>query len=274
MLKLVKSDLKGTLFNRKFIFLIVVASFSLFWCAYSYCYQYYNFNYNAPDIIGASGRQSVRQSVALSLNYFWVWFNSLAYFSMFIPIIACTTFSDSFIIDLKNSRLKYLYIRLHNKNKYIVGKIISAFIIGVLSIMIPLIIGYIITLLLGNTNTQVPLLENKILGVFGSDTPSLFITTYIVIQSLLGGGFCILGLGFSTLIKNKITPILFPFICYLINILFTEFFKLRFMSFQRLVNCYSNRSMNMVNALLLILGVCVIGALLFYLGISRKEYEQ
>ncbi|MCB2339689.1 hypothetical protein [Clostridium estertheticum] len=135
MLTLIKLDLKNCIKNEKFkiyfLSLLGICIFSfLAVCTDSFMSNSLQLNFpNKMGIMLGNNVRSVLQFILLTL-----------------PLIACGIYSDSFIYERDNNICVYYLARI-NKRKYFTAKMFSIFIIVFFTILLPLSINELLTLL-------------------------------------------------------------------------------------------------------------------------------
>ena len=135
----------------------------------------------------------------------------------FIPIISVLPFSSSYIDDIKNSFIRYVYIR-SGKTPYLLSRIIVCFLTGGMVIATGILITAGISTVL-----FIPI-EEQVSELSPNLTPTLFQAVYLFF--LLGGFWSVVGMAMSTLMESKYISYATPFVFYyLLVILYERYFS-------------------------------------------------
>lgn len=222
-------------FENRFFFIAVLVGcvFSFFSCLYN-VQGYIEIKRNLERMGGNPMTQ------AFGLYNLWIGgeSNSLGFalFFMLFPLLAVFPYGWSYQAEKKNGYLKMAEIRAGRRN-YLLAKYIAAFLTGGCSITLPLLANFV------GTACFVPAVKPTIIydiyypmhyGGIGSqiffENPLCFVLMYMVLDFIYGGLFAVLGIAIGFFSKNRVVPVIGPFLFalalqYLRTFLFGRIYK-------------------------------------------------
>lgn len=208
-------------------------------------------------------------------NFIFFNLNSVSNVMILIfPILSAMSYSDSYLEDVNSGFVNYIYTR-YSKQKYLICKFGSNFIISGLGIAIPLIINFIILILTVPSIQPNPILGKYTILCGGLASPLfythpiLYILLWVLIYFMYAGAFASIALGISIAIKNRFVVLFVPFLlCNVIGIVLNLIDKYCYspLSFLYVSN---NQSLNVVIAEFI--AIVMISIAIFYLGGNRNE---
>lgn len=148
-------------------------------------------------------------------------------FIIIIPILSSLGYADSYIEDVQYGLIKNIYTK-KSKLAYVISKYWANFIIGGITLSVPLLLNYLILILLYPSIPSDPILGKLTIlegGLFYRlfySNGNLYIIMWIIIYFLYAGSFASIALCFSKVIKNKFIVIFIPFILYFLIEIFAE----------------------------------------------------
>lgn len=143
-------------------------------------------------------------------------------FLLLAPLLVVLPFSDSFVVDRSEGYINFILSR-SSYRKYLASKYISNFLVGGLSLIIPLLLLY------GYTNAVFPrgfppLLEARIpfdpipgpAGHLYRTNPDMYILFLIGLAFIFGAVYATLALAISTFVHNRYITLASPFLLYMV----------------------------------------------------------
>lgn len=200
-----KTEFKRAILNRKIIIAILLGlifqSISVFARIKNDLFASSTVYPNPEDLIHLIGNAT---------NRFQLWYFSTDLYTIIMPLICCIPFVGSYLEDTNGGFINFITIRTSFK-KYVFSKVIVVFSSGFMTIFISSSLFYLFISLIKPNN-----LEYCSLNTYGflSDlfnvNPNLYVIYYILICSIMGGTFALIGLAVSTKINNPLIPIIAP----------------------------------------------------------------
>lgn len=229
MLKLVKTDLK-VLFSRiefkiaLFFTILLVCGHLIYMCTTR------TYGKDINDVFKASDFFITNRSV----------YGMLLYMFLF-PLIAAFSYSDIFLVE-KASGLHMFYITRTGRTKYFVSKIITVAVSGVVVILIPLLISFLLSFIaapvynnyISYTNVPSdyyqPITDGVLFPGLYVSSPYLYNIVFIIIPCIFGALFALLSFAISTVKSaNKIFVLILPTTIFLIiSVICTALGQLRY----------------------------------------------
>ena len=226
MKNLLKHEFTKAIKNKMFFFSLLIVTALCIYSAVFVIISYYD-DINKINLIATQNECEVNPMIPAFTLYNkwigqeWISFSSSLLF-LLLPLTASLPFSWSFCKEKKIGYLNNLYIRT-SPQKYLNTKYFVTFIVGVISILIPLFINLMIV------SAFIPAVDpnvhydiyynmpvNCILSELFYTYPLLYIIIKLLIISLFSGAFAVLGQATGIIIKNKFVVVLFPFVFLLI----------------------------------------------------------
>lgn len=142
-------------------------------------------------------------------------------FFFVFPLLATIPYSWSFLLENQNGYIKNIVLRV-DKKVYLISKYISTFVVGGLSVTIPLLFDFLIMGLIAPN--QLPDLIYPYYTVFQGGfmseifytLPVLYVLVYMFIIFIISGLIATISMSMAVFIKNKIVILITPFILLLI----------------------------------------------------------
>lgn len=138
------------------------------------------------------------------------------------PILVCLPFVDSYLDDVNSGMHRYLYTKI-TPLKYALIKILVNGLLGGLVLLIGSSISFLIFLTRGINGFDNSLVNENLLHIFNK-SPLGFVLLSILFMFIFGITFSTLGLGLSTIFKNKYISILILFTLYILSLFFSDKF--------------------------------------------------
>lgn len=149
-----------------------------------------------------------------SLNKVSLWTFAHYIYPLIMPLLCCIPFASIYIQDKNSGFNRFIIIRKSYK-KYLSSRIIITFLSGFFTIFIIGCISYIFMLLLDSGEIHRSFfLEDTLFSSIYNTNFDLFAFVYILISSLMGGIYALLGLAVSSITNSKLVATIFPFIFY------------------------------------------------------------
>ena len=226
MIKLFKFEFIKATKNKMFIISILIGTIL---CIYSAIYvvsSYYEDLENLKIIAEQSECRINPMAASFSLYNKWIgqeWV-SMASSLLFLifPLIASLPYSWNYCIEKKSGYINNVITRV-NKGHYIKTKFVTTFLIGAISIFVPLLINIMIVssfIPAIKPNVYYDIFYNMPISYVFSEmfykTPIVYTVMKVLLISFFGGSFAVLGQATGTIAKNKFIVVLFPFIFMLL----------------------------------------------------------
>lgn len=222
MIRVLKLDFKRAVFNKQFGVVILIGILLAVLPLYKI------FHNNVMYDGAASGYYSPFRlwlSKDVSSIYPTIFF-------MIFPVLANISFSDSYWIDKNSGFTKSVCTRC-KKSNYIISKYIINFVIGGISVIIPLLVSlYILFMTLPAVKPSVfyqyDLAKSMFSNLYYAHS-YIYIAAYLCISFMFGGVYASIGLSVSTFSKNKFSIVAIPALAYI------SMYMLETMGFPQLV---------------------------------------
>lgn len=195
-------------------------------------------------------------------------------FIIMMPILAALPFSDTYLEDISNGFNSFLYTR-YEKYKYCIYKYIVNFLIGGITIAIPLVIDFIGCSMLypsiqpNNVFGGWYVIKEGVLPNLFASNPNMYILITIFINFLFGGIFSSIALSASIFTNKRFIVVLTPFIISLITSLLLNFINKY--KYDPSYFLYGNRA-----SIILVFAeatfIIMITSILFYYGDKKNEF--
>lgn len=217
MLNLLKTDLKILFTRLEFKLILLISIFIVCGNFISMCIRFYG--RDIIDVFQASDFFIGRNQSSI--------FNSIFYIFLF-PLISAFSYSDVFLIEKSNNLYNY-YITRTNKLKYFVSKIFVVLSSGMIVILIPLLISYLLSYIAAPIYNSIdftnvpsdyyqPITDYIMFPNIYVNNPYLHNLIFIIIPCIFGMLFALLAFSISTLRKtNKLFILIIPTILMLIE---------------------------------------------------------
>lgn len=220
-------ELKRGLKRKTFIAALVIC---ILFCVFEYLiynYPYYRVSLKCSSTLSNYMNFYVKGGAINSYDFF-IFFSltPLANILFIImPVLVAISYSDSYLEDLNSGFLKSILTRC-SKKKYYISKFLSNFIISGITISIPLLINFLLTITTQISGPPYKLITLTALnGNLNMDMylshPFLYVLMWIGIYFLFAGAISSIALAFSVVTRNKFIVLITPFIVVqVIDILF------------------------------------------------------
>ena len=266
MIKLLKLDFKRAIFSRQFT---IVVAIGILIAVLHVCIEVLPYYKYYPE--GASYFSPFVKWISID------GFSTFALlFFMIFSFLASITYSDSYFIDKNSGFIKNIYTKV-NKRDYFLSKYITNFIIGGISVIIPLLINmYLVFMIIPSIK---PSIFDSSLGVkemFSNiyyNNPYIYIYIYVFICFMFGGVFSSIGLAFSIFCKNRFlvitTPTLVYFSMFLLELAgFPQLVPLKFLAANQPV-----QGINIISISIIFLILFVFSLLVYTIGVKKDEIK-
>lgn len=220
-------ELKRGLRRKTFVAALVIC---ILFCVFEYLiynYPYYSVSlkYTATlsDYLGVYLKGSAINSYDFFIFFSLTPLANILFILM--PVLVAISYSDSYLEDLNSGFLKNILTRC-SKKKYYVSKFLANFIISGITISIPLLINFLLTITTQVSGPPYKLITATALnGNLNMDMylnhPFLYVLMWIGIYFLFAGAISSIALAFSIVTRNKFIVLITPFIVVqVIDILF------------------------------------------------------
>ncbi|MEQ8197935.1 MAG: hypothetical protein ABRQ27_08015 [Clostridiaceae bacterium] len=267
------AELKRSICNKKFLFIIIFGILILFLGAFSNLKDYIFFNYNASDLNTPKLQHGAHEIVRIGFNKYSVWFDMLKYYTITVPILAALPFSTSFVDDKKYNLIQCINSRVNHK-KYIFAKILSNGIAGGISVALPVLIGSIVVNLFFSGSIDEFYAKGAYGGIFSSIVISnfnLYILIHCLILFIFGFAYSNLALAVSTKSSKKFAILTSPFLFFLISTVIGQVLNIKLLRGSRTIQFYLNPTVSMSEILIQFILLLVVFSVIF-LNFSKKEY--
>lgn len=235
MKNMLKIELNKAIKNKFFIFAVMLGL----------AVTFLSFLYNTESYLsGLADRAFYEEEFNVKYNHFigittlynsWVGgeaytLGSTIYFFIF-PILIAIPYGWSYCSELKSGYIKNAATRC-GKMKYFMSKYISSFIVGGLTMIIPLLTNFLLTAaFIPAYQPQVNYMQYY--GVFSNTFlsemfyihPNLYILIYILLNFIFCGLIACLSCTIANILKNRVIAVLFPFVVTLIIHYIADVFK-------------------------------------------------
>ncbi len=141
-------------------------------------------------------------------------------FFMLIPVLAVLPYGDSITNDHVSGYVKNVFFR-ENRKKYYQSKLLCSFLVGGITVCIPLLIDIYLCTMVRPSIPLMPEASNTYID-FGQMFSKLYYThsciymmMYLCIIFVYSGLFSALGTGLGIFSTNRFIPLIFPFVVYL-----------------------------------------------------------
>ncbi|WP_141640081.1 hypothetical protein [Clostridium novyi] len=131
------------------------------------------------------------------------------------PILVCLPFVDSYIDDVNSGMNRYLYTKI-TPLKYGLTKILVNGLLGGLVLLIGSAISFLIFLTRGINGFDNSLVNEHLLHIFNK-SPLEYVSLLLLFMFIFGITFSTLGLGLSTIFKNRYISTLILFVLYILS---------------------------------------------------------
>ncbi len=217
-----KIELKKAIHNKYFLITFTIAIFIALWSSV-HTFQYMNRIQQYLLLIG-NNKNPNHSADSLYNNWMGGQFGSfptdLYYF--ILPLIAAFPYGWSYFQERKNGYSKNVICRCGRKN-YVLSKYICTFIIGGITVLLPLIMNYIIVACFVPARMPDPCC-NIHYAVFGDcmwsnlfyTNPLLYDVCYMILTFVFGGLWATISMMASYFLKNKFAVLLVPYILLII----------------------------------------------------------
>ena len=132
--------------------------------------------------------------------------------TFFLPVLAALPFATAYLEDIKSKFARFIVIR-SSYSGYLIGQIISCWICGSLVVLFGLVEVYGITLLVF---APIERIET------GYTPGDVNIVERLILLTLNGGLWAVVGITMSTIMESKYIAYVFPFIAYYLLIIIYE----------------------------------------------------
>lgn len=187
---------------------------------------------------------------------------------LLMPFITSLAYADSYLEDKKKEVTNFIYTRV-SKNRYLLSKYSANFVIGGLTIFIPLVINFIILIMFLPSIEPHPIIGYSIVpydylfaNIYYSH-PIIYILLWMFIYFLYGGAFSSISLGVSTVVKNKIGVLSSSFIILTIISIIIEVTNL---PIKEPTNIYSFGYESLSTIVIRFLIIVILSGGLFFIG--------
>ncbi|MEG1411495.1 MAG: hypothetical protein RSD36_16775 [Terrisporobacter sp.] len=152
----------------------------------------------------------------------WIIYDDFSIYALILflifPILASITYSDSYWLDLNTGFAKSVYTRT-KKSNYLISRYITNFIIGGISVLIPLIVSLYLLFMTVPAVTpsifsQTDIAKEMFCNLFYFH-PYIYILIYLFMSFMFGGVYASIGLAVSNFCKNRFLVIGIPILSYL-----------------------------------------------------------
>lgn len=207
MINLLKIDFKRAIYNKQFLMVVLIGILLAIG---------YFFTEVVPNI------EYYKDGTGVSIFVRWISYDFTSTWTVLLtfmfPVLASITYSDSYWLDLNSGFVKNVYTRT-NKTNYLISRYITNFIMGGISVIIPLVANlYILFMTVPAVTISIfnptELGKEMFSNLFYSH-PYIYILTYLFINFMFGGIFASIGLSISKFCKNRFVIICIPAIFYL-----------------------------------------------------------
>lgn len=266
MINLIKIDFKRATSNKQFYIVIVIG---LALVVIHYCFEIFQYI-------------KLAKKIPTYYNPFVKWFindgysvPSMIYFMIF-PLLASMPYSDSYWLDINSGFSKSVYTRA-SKTKYVLSRYITNFIIGGISVVIPLIFSfYLLLMTFPATRPNIFSSAGGYRDMFYSIyyfSPYLYVISYIILCFLFGGLCSTMALSISTYCKSRFMVLSIPTIVFISMIIFElaslpQLVPMKFLNAGQPVEGISIKSIILIFVVFMFL--CLISAIL---GEKRDEVD-
>ena len=213
MLKQLKIELSRAFKNNKILFVLIIG------CMIT-MYQF--ISTVVPSAVNV-GDENAR--FPLSVFKMWIGGEHLTYFSlmyyMIVPLLAAIPFADSFYADKKSGYIKNIFVRTKKIN-YFSSKYLAVFISAGVVGCIPLILNLLSSAMIipsiipDPASATFPIVNKSIMSELFYSDPYLYTAIYLGIDFVFFGLFATIALTTAHFIRNRISVLLSPFICYVL----------------------------------------------------------
>ena len=226
MARLFKIEFIKATKNKLFLISVLIG---IVLCVYSAVYVICSYYNDLEDLkIIAEQSECIINPMASSFSLYNKWIGqewvSMASSLLFLllPLTASLPYSWNYCIEKKSGYINNVFTRV-NKGRYIKTKFLTTFLVGAISIFIPLLINIMIVssfIPAAKPNVYYDIYYNMPISCVFSEmfykTPLLYTVMKVLLISSFGGSFAVLGQATGTIIKNKFIAVLFPFVFMLL----------------------------------------------------------
>ncbi len=226
MARLFKIEFIKATKNKLFLISVLIG---MVLCIYSAVYVICSYYNDLADLkIIAEKSECIINPMASSFSLYNKWIGqewvSMASSLLFLllPLTASLPYSWNYCIEKKSGYINNVFTRV-NKSRYIKTKFLTTFLVGAISIFIPLLVNIIVVssfIPAAKPNVYYDIYYNMPISCVFSEmfykTPLLYTVMKILLISSFGGSFSVLGQATGTIIKNRFIVVLFPFVFMLL----------------------------------------------------------
>ncbi|CEK36221.1 membrane-spanning protein,ABC-type transport system involved in multi-copper enzyme maturation, permease component,ABC-2 family transporter protein [[Clostridium] sordellii] len=263
MIKLLKLDFKRAIYNKQFIIITLIGILISMLHLWENVFQYAD-NYSADAYVSPFTRW-------MSNDCFNVY--SIIFF-IALPVLATVPYSDSYWIDKNSGFIKNLLTRV-KKSDYFISKYITSFIIGGISVIIPLIFNlYILFMTLPSVNptifSKLEPIRNMIQNWYYFH-PYMYILAYLFMTFMFGGVYASIGLAVSTFCKNKFFVMAIPTLAYILMFILDIIDCSQLIPVKFLTAGQINLHINMTSIIVIFIILFIISLILYWVGVNKNE---
>lgn len=208
MINLLKLDFKRAIYNKNFLTVSLIGILLAICHFFMEVFPMIEFYENGSSIFSPFLKWIIYDDFSIYASMLLIIF----------PILASIPYADSYWIDLNSGFVKNLYVRT-SKYNYLISRYITNFIIGGISVLIPLIVSlYLLFMTVPavppSIFSQTDIAKEMFSNIFYNH-PYIYILIYLFMYFMFGGVYASLGLGASSFCKNRFLVIGIPIISYL-----------------------------------------------------------
>lgn len=208
------NELKRAIKSKKFLVIIFIGLAIHLLSGFIVIKPYIFFDYNAPDLQTPEAQIAARELVRRGLNIYDVWFGTMLFYIVAMPILSALPFSLSYLEDKEFGMIKCIDARVNHK-KYLKTKVLVNGTAGGLAVALPTVICSIIVFIFfkGSINDfSGKGIDGGIFAQLVIYNFPLYIMVHIFINFMFGFAYAQIALAVSSFIKNKIAITLSPFL--------------------------------------------------------------
>lgn len=271
------NELKRAFINKKFLIIILLGFLVHFLSGFDQIKDYIFYDYSAPDLQSPAAQEAARKLVSKGLNFYTVWFETLRFYVLAMPILAGLAYSTSYLEDKKYNMIKYINIRVNHK-KYIFSKLLVNSLVGGVSVALPTIISIIIVSIFSQGSINDFYAKGMYGGVFANllvYSFPIYALLHIFIEFIFGFAYANIALAMSTITKNKIAVLLSPVLFWIVGSAIFSLFNITYYTPGRINQYYLNPTVTFREIAIELLVITLICSIIFiYRTQKRKIYEN
>lgn len=270
------NELKRAFKNKKFLIIILLGVLVHLISGFDQIKDYIFFDYSVPDLRSPAAQEAAKKMVSNALNFYGVWFETLRFYLLAMPVLAALAYSTSYLEDIKYSMVKYIDIRIEHK-KYIFSKLLVNGVVGGACVAIPTIISTLIVRVLfgGSIN------DFFAKGIYGGVFANLLVNSFLIyallhffIEFMFGFAYANIALAISTITKNKVAVLLSPVLFWIGGSAVFSLFNVTYYNPGRINQYYLNPTVTFGEIVIELLVITLISSVIFiYRTGKRKIYE-